>query len=163
MLGRKKSRRGFSHPRSSPHTQKIANLKELHPFQFRYAASQPPRLLQLDPQTLWFSSAGPPPACCARRKVEKDDVTEALTGIGELVRYNQLREQIMQRTECSKRTAQLAITEACQRAGSCRRTANTACRCRFRLAGWQSHLSARGRARADAQGRCDGAGSEEIG
>jgi len=26
-------------------------------FQFRYAAAQPPRLLELDPRTLWFSSA----------------------------------------------------------------------------------------------------------
>ena len=85
-------------------------------FQFRYAAAQPPRLLQLDPQTLWFSSAGQssaaPPA--ARRKVEKADVTQALTGVGEQVRYTQLRDQIMDRTECSKRTAQLAITEACR-------------------------------------------------
>ena len=31
-------------------------------FQFRYAAAQPPRLLQLDPQTLWFSSSGQSPA-----------------------------------------------------------------------------------------------------
>ena len=30
-------------------------------FQFRYAAAQPPRLLELDPRTLWFSSGGPPP------------------------------------------------------------------------------------------------------
>jgi hypothetical protein len=85
-------------------------------FQFRYAAAQPPRLLQLDPQTLWFSSAGQssatPPA--ARRKVEKADVTQALTGIGEQVRYTQLRDQVMDLTECSKRTAQLAITEACR-------------------------------------------------
>jgi hypothetical protein len=84
-------------------------------FQFRYAAAQPPRLLELDPQTLWFSSAGQPsvpPA--ARRKVEQADITEALTGIGERVRYTQLRDQIMDRTECSKRTAQLAITEACR-------------------------------------------------
>jgi hypothetical protein len=85
-------------------------------FQFRYAAAQPPRLLQLDPQTLWFSAAGQsaatPPA--VRRKVEKADVTEALTGIGEQVRYTQLRDQIMDLTECSKRTAQLAITEACR-------------------------------------------------
>ncbi len=29
-------------------------------FQFRYAASQPPRLLQLDPRTLWFSSGRVP-------------------------------------------------------------------------------------------------------
>jgi hypothetical protein len=85
-------------------------------FQFRYAAAQPPRLLQLDAQTLWFSAAGQssatPPA--VRRKVEKADVTQALTGIGEQVRYTQLRDQIMDLTECSKRTAQLAITEACR-------------------------------------------------
>jgi AAA domain len=85
-------------------------------FQFRYAAAQPPRLLQLDPQTLWFSAAGQssvtPPA--VRRKVEKADITQALTGIGEQVRYTQLRDQIMDLTECSKRTAQLAITEACR-------------------------------------------------
>ena len=30
------------------------------------------------------------------------------------VRYNQLRDQIMTATACSKRTAQLAIAEACQ-------------------------------------------------
>src|ERR1700687_5397379 len=85
-------------------------------FQFRYAAAQAPRLLQLDPRTLWFSSTGQssatPPA--ARRKVEQADVTQALTGVGEQVRYTQLRDQIMDLTECSKRTAQLAITEACR-------------------------------------------------
>ena len=85
-------------------------------FQFRYAAAQPPRLLQLDPQTLWFSSAGQPSATppATRRKVEQADVTQALTGVGEQVRYTQLRDQIMDLTECSKRTAQLAITEACR-------------------------------------------------
>jgi hypothetical protein len=85
-------------------------------FQFRYAAAQPPRLLQLDPQTLWFSSTGQPPASSetSRRKVEKADVTQALAGLGQQARYNQLREQIMDRAECSKRTAQLAISEACQ-------------------------------------------------
>src|SRR5271169_1383432 len=85
-------------------------------FQFRYAPAQLPRLLQLDPQTLWFSSTGQAPATPAavRRKVEKADVTQALTGIGEQVRYTQLRDQIMDLTECSKRTAQLAITEACR-------------------------------------------------
>jgi hypothetical protein len=85
-------------------------------FQFRYTAAQPPRLLQLDPRTLWFSAAGPPPAMMApRRKVEKVDVTEALTEMGDQARYNQLRDQIMHTTECSKRTAQLAISQACQR------------------------------------------------
>ena len=84
-------------------------------FQFRYAAAQPPRLLQLDPQTLWFSSSGQSPAAeTPRRKVEKADVTQALTGLGQQARYSQLREQIMDRAECSKRTAQLAISEACQ-------------------------------------------------
>jgi hypothetical protein len=84
-------------------------------FQFRYAAAQPPRLLQLDPRTLWFSSSGQSPAAeTPRRKVEKADVTQALAGLGQQARYSQLREQIMDGTECSKRTAQLAISEACQ-------------------------------------------------
>jgi len=86
-------------------------------FQFRYAAPQPPRLLELDPQTLWFSPAGSPTVpvpTLARRKVERTDITEALTTLGEKAHYNQLRQQIMILTECSKRTAQLAITEACQ-------------------------------------------------
>src|SRR5438067_766517 len=85
-------------------------------FQFRYAAPQPPRLLQLDPRTLWFSSTEKPPAAAAttRRKVEKADITQALADVGDKVRYNQLRDQIMNATECSKRTAQLAISEACQ-------------------------------------------------
>src|SRR5204862_5259622 len=47
-------------------------------FQFRYAAPQPPRLLDLDPDTLWFSPAGQPPATAsARRKVEAADITQA--------------------------------------------------------------------------------------
>jgi len=84
-------------------------------FQFRYAASQPPRLLQLDPHTLWFSAADKPPAPVApRRKVEKADVIQAVADTGQPVRYNQLRDRIMNTAECSKRTAQLAIGEACQ-------------------------------------------------
>jgi hypothetical protein len=85
-------------------------------FQFRYAAAPPARLLHLDPRTLWFSAAGVAPAQAelARKKVELLDVTQSLAGLGEQVRYNQLREQIMQRTEGSKRTAQVAIAEACQ-------------------------------------------------
>ena len=83
-------------------------------FQFRYAAPQPPRLRELDPQTLWFSPAGSLPAPApVGRKVEKADVTEALTALAGKARYNQLRQQIMTFTECSKRTAQLAITQAC--------------------------------------------------
>ena len=84
-------------------------------FQFRYAAAQTPRLLDLDARALWFSSAGSPTASAApRRKVEKTDVRQVLAHMGDQARYNQLRDQIMDATECSKRTAQLAIAEACQ-------------------------------------------------
>ena len=85
-------------------------------FQFRYAPPQPPRLLDLDPDTLWFSPAGQPSATApARRKVEVANITQALADLGGVARYNQLRAQIMTLTECSKRTAQLAITDACQK------------------------------------------------
>ena len=85
-------------------------------FQFRYAAPQPPRLLQLDSSALWFSAAGAPQAATTadRRKVEQTDVQQALAELGAQARYNQLRQQIMTLTECSKRTAQMAITAACQ-------------------------------------------------
>ena len=91
------------------------NTVELR-FQFRYAAPQPPRLLQLDSSALWFSAAGAPPAAMPadRRKVEPADVRQALTELGAQARYTQLRQQIMTLTECSKRTAQMAITAACQ-------------------------------------------------
>src|SRR6266478_9337231 len=49
-------------------------------FQFRYSAPQPPRLLKLDPQNLWFSSTGlAPVAQTSRHKVEPMHVTQALT------------------------------------------------------------------------------------
>ena len=84
-------------------------------FQFRYAAPQPPRLLELNPKTLWFSSSpSPSPPVASRRKVEKTDITQAITNVGEPARYSQLRGEIMNLTECSKRTAQLAINEARQ-------------------------------------------------
>ena len=84
-------------------------------FQFRYAAPQPPRLLELDSTGLWFSAAGVSPVMVAdRHKVESADVQQALTTLGAKARYNQLRQQIMTVTECSKRTAQMAITAACQ-------------------------------------------------
>ncbi len=91
------------------------NTVELR-FQFRYAAPQPPRLLQLDSSALWFSAAGTPASSLSadRRKVEPADVRQALTDLGTQARYTQLRQQIMTLTECSKRTAQLAITAACQ-------------------------------------------------
>jgi hypothetical protein len=89
------------------------NTVELR-FQFRYAASQQPRLLELDPDSLWFSAAGQAPApLAARHKAENSDVTRALAGIGAQARYNELRSRIMSLTDCSKRTAQLAITQAC--------------------------------------------------
>src|SRR5579883_3278304 len=79
-------------------------------FQFRYAAPQPPRLLQLDSAELWFSPSGEPSkpvAAANRRKVEPGDIRQALTELGAQARYNQLRQQIMTLTECSKRTAQM--------------------------------------------------------
>ena len=41
-------------------------------------------------------------------------MTKALTSLGQQARYNQLRQQIMDHADCSKRTAQLAIAEACR-------------------------------------------------
>jgi hypothetical protein len=82
-------------------------------FQFRYAAPPPPRLFELNPKTLWFSSCCSPPTPAApRRKVQKTDVTRAIANVGEQARYTQLRGEIMNLTECSKRTAQLAIDQA---------------------------------------------------
>ena len=90
------------------------NTLELR-FQFRYAASQPPRLLQLDPHSLWFSPASSVPAAApVRHKVEPEDVQKVLTDRGAPLRYNELRQQIMHRAECSKRTADLAIRRALQ-------------------------------------------------
>jgi hypothetical protein len=87
-------------------------------FQFRYAAPQQPRLLELNPQTLWFTSATGPLQGKAKstpgRKVQIADVSQALAQHGTPLRYNQLRQEIMQRTQCSKRTAQLAISQASQ-------------------------------------------------
>jgi hypothetical protein len=85
-------------------------------FQFRYAAPLPPRLLQLDANTLWFSPTGVAPTSStpSRRKVETTDVTQVLAGQGGKLPYSQLRQQVMEQTECCKRTAQLAITQACR-------------------------------------------------
>lgn len=90
------------------------NVVELR-FQFRYAAARQPKLLSLDPKTLWFSSAGDAPvAVKSRRKVEGSDVEQALAALGNQAGYNDLRGQIMTAAECSKRTAQIAIADACQ-------------------------------------------------
>lgn len=84
-------------------------------FQFRYAAAQQPRLLSLDSRTLWFQSSDQPLESAAqRKKVQTNDVQEALAAIGTQAGYNQLRHMIMTRTTCSKRTAQLAISHACK-------------------------------------------------
>jgi hypothetical protein len=83
-------------------------------FQFRYAESPPPRRLELDKSTLWFSAASPTPAQAPGRKVEMTDISQVLQSRGQPLRYSQLREEIMQRTRCSKRTAQLAISKATQ-------------------------------------------------
>jgi len=83
-------------------------------FQFRYAPAQQPRLLTLDADTLWFeSSTAQPMPVPPRRKVEIADVERAVAVSGS-VRFNQLRQQIMNQSECSRRTAQLAIQRACR-------------------------------------------------
>jgi len=83
-------------------------------FQFRYASPPEPRLLTLDSETLWFQQcASTSPPAPARRKVETADVQRALARNGS-ARFNQLRQQIMDQSECSRRTAQLAIQRACQ-------------------------------------------------
>ena len=84
-------------------------------FQFRYAACQQPRLLCLDSRTLWFTSSDQrPDSCASRKKVDTSDVEEALAAIGEQAGYCDLRHKIMTLTTCSKRTAQLAISQACE-------------------------------------------------
>jgi hypothetical protein len=90
------------------------NTVELR-FQFRYAPPQQPRLLTLDPDSLWFFASGQASTSDAtRHKVEIPDVTTAIAAIGPMARYNELRHRIMSHTHCSKRTAQLAIAEACR-------------------------------------------------
>jgi hypothetical protein len=98
--------------RPSAHVSATVELR----FQFRYAAPPEARLLQLDSQTLCFSAAGlaPSKAAAARKKVEPEHVTKALAGLGQQARYNQLREQVMDLADCSRRTAQLAIADACR-------------------------------------------------
>jgi hypothetical protein len=99
--------------RPSAHLAATVELR----FQFRYAAPPAPRLLQLDPHTLCFSAAGLAltNTAAARKKVEQEHVTKALAGFGQQARYNELRQQVMDLADCSRRTAQLAIAEACQK------------------------------------------------
>src|SRR5579885_2797073 len=86
-------------------------------FQFRYAAPLGARLLELEPQSLWFSAVGAASHPRPRRKVEPAAVTQAWAGIGQQARHNQLGDQVRLAAECSKRTAQLAIQEACLKGG----------------------------------------------
>jgi hypothetical protein len=84
-------------------------------FQFRYAPPPPPMLLRLDPVSLWFASSDQPlQPSEPRRKVETSNVEEALASIATAAGYNELRLKIMTLTTCSKRTAQLAISRACE-------------------------------------------------
>jgi hypothetical protein len=83
-------------------------------FQLRYAPAPSPSLLSLDPETLWFDTASATPAAVrAPRKVETADVQRMLAASGS-ARFNQLRLRIMDQSQCSRRTAQLAIQRACQ-------------------------------------------------
>jgi len=82
-------------------------------FQFRYAPACPPRSLTLDAETLWFQACTSTPAPAARHKIETVDVQRALAASGS-ARFNQLRQQLMDQSHCSRRTAQLAIQRACQ-------------------------------------------------
>ena len=83
-------------------------------FQFRYAAAPPSRLLSLDPGALWFSASGSTVSASvpSRRKVEPADVQLALQTAGSPSAFNPLRQQIIQKSKCSKRTADLAIRRA---------------------------------------------------
>lgn len=56
----------------------------------------------------------PPPAATPRRKVDPAEVRQAVADLGGQARYTELRQHLMRRAACSKRTAQLAITAACE-------------------------------------------------
>jgi hypothetical protein len=98
--------------RPSAHLSTTVELR----FQIRYAALPEPRLLQLDPRTLCFSAAGlaPSKAAVVRKNVEREHGAKALTDPGQQACDNQLRQQVMDQTDCSRRTALLAIAEACR-------------------------------------------------
>ena len=99
--------------RPSAHLAATVELR----FQFRYAAPPEPRLLQLDPQTLCFSAAGlaPSKAAVTRKKggTGACDQGSDRTSASRLGITNSASRSWMQ-AECSKRTAQLAIAEACR-------------------------------------------------
>ena len=97
--------------RPSPQAPTTIQLR----FQFRYAAADPPRLLTLNTDTLWFepTSGSTPAPSPTRRKVDTADVQRAVQTSGP-TRFTQLRQQIIAQSECSRRTAQLAIRRACQ-------------------------------------------------
>jgi hypothetical protein len=109
--------------------------------------------------TPWFSSTATSIAdgAAPRYKVARDDISQAFAQAGNPAPYTDLRGHIMQLTECPN--AQAAITEACQQGWVIQSDGQY----RLPLYAGRHRLSARGSARADAQGRCDGAGSQKIG
>ena len=98
--------------RPSAHLAATVELR----FQFRYAAAPEPRCCNSIRRRCAFPPLGrrPPGQPLRARRWSQEHVTQALTGLGRQARYNQLRQQVMEQAECSKRTAQLAIGEACR-------------------------------------------------
>ncbi len=121
-------------------TRPSANLSAVElRFQFRYAAPLAPRLLELEPQSLWFSAAGAAPSHArARRKVEPEDVTQALAGIGRQARHNQLRDQIMEPPNAPSVPRNWRFGMPACKAALCSTTASTGCRCKPRQSGRSS-------------------------
>jgi hypothetical protein len=74
--------------------------------------SKPPRNSQRKLTETMSSGAATSPPSAPRRKVEQKDITETIANVGQQSRYTRLRGEIMNLTECSKRTAQLAISQA---------------------------------------------------
>jgi len=56
-------------------------------------------------------------------------VSQTLAQRGGPLRYNQLRQEIMQRNQRSKRTAQFATTQAVEKGEICQRPASMLCLC----------------------------------
>jgi hypothetical protein len=84
-------------------------------FQLRYGAPLQPQSLALDPGSLWFAPSDEPiPQSSTQRKVDTDDVRQAVLDLGRETTYSRLREKIMNDAACSRRTAQLAIKRAFQ-------------------------------------------------
>jgi hypothetical protein len=59
-------------------------------------------------------SGGPARLPLRARRVEQEHVTKALAGLGQQAHNDQLRDQVMDPIDCSRRTAQLAIADFCR-------------------------------------------------